>query len=236
MNNGMDHGASVFQGRLFITLRWIARRFKRRVATPAPIEFTRPAVYIGHHQNTKGPLNTMIWLPVPVRLWSFNVFLDREKCERQYETFTFSKRFGWPRPVARLAAKGCAAPVTGIMRSSGAIAVYRKDEAAKTVKTFRETLAALDRGERVLIYPDVDYHSADPRMGEVYHGFLYLEKYYFRKTGEHLPFIPLYYDARGRRIRLGEAVRFPDGDMDGEIDNVSRLLVEGINKLARDSI
>ena len=223
-----------FQGRFFKIIRWVLRRIRPRVGAPAPGEFICPAVYIGHHQNTKGPFNTMLWLPVPMRLWSFNVFLDKEKCMRHYERFTFSERFGWPKSIARLAARAFATPVTKIMRSSGAIAVYRKDEAAKTIKTFRETLAALARSERILIYPDVNYDSADPRMGEVYRGFLYLEKYFFQKTGEHLPFIPLYYDEPGRSIRMGLPVYFAAGDVEPQIETVSHALIEGINAMAKN--
>ncbi|MDR2504651.1 MAG: hypothetical protein LBD16_00945 [Oscillospiraceae bacterium] len=219
-------------GRFFKAARFGFRMIRRRVHTPEAADFAAPAVYIGHHQNLKGPFNVMLWINVPIRLWVLSVFTNGEKCRRQLEDYTFKTHYPLPKPLAWFLANVAGAVYPKLMRSLGAIEVYRKDEAVQAIKTFRASTEALCRGERVLIFPDMDNESDDYEMGEIYKGFLYLEKHFHTKTGRHLPFIPIHYNDKKRRIKLGSPIMFGDGDMDDQIGGISAMLVNSVNKLA----
>ena len=95
------------------------------------------------------------------------------------------------------------------MASLGAIPVYR--DSMKSIRTIKETLKALIAGDTVLIFPDVDYTATHAEVRKVYEGFLYLERYYYNKTGKHLPFVPLRLDQEHQEIVVEEAVCFADG-------------------------
>ena len=69
-------------------------------------------------------------------------------------------------------------------------------------------MQALSEGENLLICPDIDYTDTSSSMGEMYHGFLNLEKYYFKKTGSHLAFVPVHISKRRHCIYMGEAICF----------------------------
>ena len=115
------------------------------------------------------------------------------------------------------------------MRSLGAIPVHRGT--VKIGETFRETTAALQAGESVLIFPDVDYTDGSGGIGEVYDGFLLIERFWRRISDRPLDFVPLRLDLNSRRIAAGEAVRFnPSANRKAEMTRVREKLREEINR------
>lgn len=161
------------RGKLFYFSRFFVRlcigRWSAGVAEPEG-----PAVYVCSHNNLLGPLAALCWLPFDVRPWTLHVFLEREACRKQYREYTFSRRFGMPEPLAALLAWGASGYVSALMRSMAAIPVHRGT--VKLGHTFRETVSALQAGESVLIFPDVDYTDDSGGIGEVYDGFLLIER------------------------------------------------------------
>lgn len=224
-----------FQGRYYRVFKWLARHFSRKVKVPDSSRMPSPAVYVCHHQNMRGPMATMIWLPVPVHSWSLALFFDRRQLREHFTRYTFGERFGWPKPLAAAAGWICSGPVSAMIKSMGAIRVHRNANPALARKTFQESLDALLRGENLIIYPDVRYDSDDDQIGEMYRGFLLLERAYHQKTDQHLPFVPLYYAPRSHEIRMSEPICFPDGDFRENMDSIYRAIREEINRLAFQS-
>ena len=93
-------------------------------------------------------------------------------------------------------------------------------------------LPALLRGESIMLCPDVAYDSAAPATGEIYKGFLQLEKLYHAGTGAHLRFVPVYC-GKTKRIVTGEPVCFSDGaPFRTQREEVAGRIVDGLNALA----
>ena len=131
-------------------------------------------MYVVHHRNMSGPVHTLALLPDEPRPWVLHVFLDRHECFAQYYGYTFRKRFGWPAPAAWAAAGVLSLTVPAVVRSFGAIPVYRSLK--ETRDMMEQSAQALLRGESIMLCPDVAYDSAAPATGEIYKGFLQLEK------------------------------------------------------------
>lgn len=225
-------------GRLARFLRSIVRPCLHRWDTSGARRTEAPAVYVVHHRNLSGPVHALALLPDMPRPWVLHVFLERKKCFDQYDRFTFRTRFGWPRPLAWLAAAVLSRIVPAVLRSFGAIPVYRGLRAMRG--TMSETVAALIRGENILLCPDVDYDSPDAATGAIYKGFLQLEKIYYEKTGGHVQFVPVFCGrscGRGKRILTGAPVRFADADgrsFRARRDDIARQLVDILNALAAE--
>ena len=216
------------RGKLFYCTRFFVRlglgRWTADVARPE-----EPVVYVCSHSNLRGPLAAMAWLPFAVRPWTLHVFLDRETCRKQYREYTFSERFGLPGPLAAFLAWAVSGYVSGLMKSMGALPVYRGT--ARIGTTFRETLAALQAGDSVLIFPDVDYTDSSGGIGEVYDGFLLIERFWRKTSGRPLRFVPLRLDAVSRRITEGRAVSFDRGrEWRTEMNRVREALRAEINR------
>ena len=157
------------RGKLFAFSRFFVRlKVGRWTADVPPAE--GPTVYVCSHGNMAGPLVTLCWLPFPVRPWVFHVFAEKESCRKQFGEYTFSKHFGLPGPVARFLAWVVSGYVSTLVASAGAIPVYRGSVHIGT--TFKESVAALQAGDSVLIFPDIDYTDSSDTIGEVYNGFL----------------------------------------------------------------
>lgn len=220
-----------FQGRFFYTIKAGLRMLhSMRYSTPSRERFTEPAVYICKHGNMRGPVLTMVNLPMPVHPWAFHVFCDKDDCYKHYSEYTFSVRFGWKKWQANLVSWLVASGVAKLVNSAGGIPVYRNS--AKVMTTFRKSLEALNQGESLLIFPEVDYTDEEGGVGKMYEGFLMLEKLYFRDTKKHLPFIPLHVSTAKRALVLGEPVFFPDGKTFAEAsDEVIAQLQTALNDL-----
>jgi hypothetical protein len=84
--------------------------------------------------------------------------------------------------------------------------VYRGG--SDSLVTFRKTLHYLEEGENVILFPDVEYTAGSDEASEIYSGFLYIDKLYYKKHGEHLDFIVLNLDDERKTITEGGTVRF----------------------------
>ena len=215
------------RGKLFAFSRFFVRlRIGRWTAELPPP--TGPTVYVCHHGNMAGPLTTLCWLPFPVRPWVLHVFTDRKTCYEQFSGYTFSRRFGLPRPLANCLAGLVSGYVSALMASAGAIPVYRGS--LHIGATFRETVAALKAGDSVLIFPDVDYTGGGDSIGAVYDGFLLTDRFWRRASDEPLDFVPLRLDHTARRITAGAPVRFDrTAEQKAELVRVREALRREIN-------
>lgn len=192
-----------------------------------------PAVYLIHHQNLFGPVHTLAFLPGEAHLWYLWVFQDRKTCYRQYMDFTFTKRFGWPRPMASLLAFLLSWIVPGLMKAFGGIPVYRGKR--EIVRTMKLSLEALVRGESILLSPDRNYADRNPEIGPLYAGFLHLEKLYFRETGRHLAFVPVFCGKSRKTVAFGEPLYFAGvRPFRREQEEMAQALREAINRLGRE--
>ena len=185
-----------FYGRFGRFARWLLRTFSRRyeakVQTPE-----QPTVYVCRHLNMHGPYTTLKWLPFHVHPFSLHVFFEDETAIRQYREYTFSVRQGKAVPKFSLRAWLTGKVTVRILRSFQAVPVYRDSRA---IRTMRAALKYLERGDSLIIWPDMRYTENYEQPCEIYNGFLYLGELYKAKTGQELPFVPLYVDDDDRCI------------------------------------
>ena len=215
------------RGKLFFASRPFIRLVVGRWSVQAPPP-EGPTVFVCSHGDMAGPLATQCWLPFPTRPWVLHVFLSREECRRQYRDYTFTQRFGLPRPAAVLLAWAVSGYASALVRSVGAIPVYRGS--ARLKETFRRTVEALQAGDPVIVFPDVDYADRSGDMGEIYDGFLLIDRFWQRVSDTPLDLVPLRLDRRARRIAAGEAVRFDrTAPRQRETVRVREALLRGLN-------
>lgn len=195
-----------FYGPLASAVRAIGRPFTYVNRTPDISKVDVPAVYICRHRNLRGPIFTLLHMPIQLHPWVYSVFCSKQTCYKQYTDYTFSVRLKWHPCTTRMISWLLSRVIPALMKSIGAIPVYRKSFQVK--KTFTDTLNCLKRGESIIIYPDVDYVSTDDTPGELYTGFLLVGNLYWKATGKNLQFVPLDIDMNTRNIIVGDQVVF----------------------------
>lgn len=198
----------IFKG-IFSFSRFCVRCFTAHYSVHDSKERISPVVYVVHHQNLKGPFVSVAWLRKPFRLWVLGVFCNRKSCYKQYYGYTFTKRFRMPKLLAAPLAYLSSFYIYALMKGMEAIPVYRGLKSI--VSTFRESILTLKDGQNLLICPDIDYTNTSSSMGEMYNGFLDLDKYYMKETGSHLAFVPVHIGLKEHIIRVGNAVYFCSG-------------------------
>jgi hypothetical protein len=203
LNKNIDKG-------LFHFCRLLVRIFTPRYNVIRKDKPVLPSVYIVHHQNLWGPIISFGWLDVPARIWVLSVFFSFRECFRQYYDYTFTKRYGVPKFLAGIIVAPLALIVSGIIRAIKAIPVFRGSR--KIVDTFKMSMSALEENHNLIICPDIDYTDKSSNVGEIYQGFLHLEKKYREKTGKHVAFVQLRIDMDKHCIIVGDAVYFSDED------------------------
>lgn len=169
-----------------------------------------PVVYVVHHQNLRGPILSIAWFRIPVRLWVLSVFTDRRACYQQFYDYTLTQRLGLSKGLAACLAFPLSFCVSGIMRVIRAIPVFRGSRAI--VQTFKQSITALINGENLLICPDIDYANKSFHIGEMHDGFLDLERYYFKRMGRHLSYVPLVISKEDQCIYVGNSIYFREED------------------------
>ena len=220
-------------GILFLICRKIKYIFAPKISFPAKEQFPSACVYIGHHQNMYGPVTFMTFCPVAVRLWVFNMFLDKKDCFDQFYNYTFLQRFKINKIVAKICAKILSVFIPALMNSMRSIAVYRLDSPSNMLKTLQDSVDALVNGERVVIFPDIDYTSDEAYTGRLYSGFSRIDKMYFERTNKHIDFIPVYISKAKKKMILGNIFKITD-DSAISSKRIAQTMQDDLNALAAE--
>jgi len=187
----------------------------------------QPCIFLCRHRNMQGPIYSMSHMWPHCRPWILYPFCDRKEFARQMYDYTLTKRLGWPKWIAKPAGPFFAFFVVPLITAMRSIPVYRHD--GRIRETFRQSLEALEAGDNLMIYPDIEYTSKAETVSSVYDGFFMLERMYHKKTGRHVPFVPVQIDMEARSITYGEAVLFGDGDFNQEKAVARAKLLEELN-------
>ena len=216
------------KGFYFRFVRACAKIFVKRKMLVDTKVFEKGCVMVAHHQNFYAPVCALIYMPDSVQIWAIDHLFDFKECYLKYYEFTFRQSMKLPKIISAIFAFFCAITITPLVKSAKAIPVYRGSK--DVIKTFKESVSAIEDGNQILIFPDVLYDDTDDEMKEVYAGFLNLEKLSFRQNKQHLKFIPLQFSKKYKTIKSCSQVVFLDNIPFAEDKNrVKDEIVSAIN-------
>ena len=197
------------------------RKYKSEVKIPE-----KPTVYLCRHLHTHGPIKVYQSLPFDVHSYVLKNFFTFKSCLNQFGGYTFTvkhKKKGLGLVFAKIGAFFASLVVAPLVRSTKAIPVYRGGN--DSIKTYRKSMEYLDKGESIMIYPDVDYTASADKASEIYTGFLFLDKLYYNKHKEHLDFVVVRLDTENKRIVESGRARFSENaDFREEMPKVANTL------------
>ncbi len=216
------------RGLYFRVVRKILQLFLKREMNVDKKIFMTGNVLVGHHQNFYGPITCLLWLPDTVNIWVVSHLFNFKECFGMYYNLTFKKTIKLPKVVAFIMATLCALLIPPLLKSARAIPVYR--ESKDIMKTFNLSMELLNKGEQILIFPNIEYNDNSHIMGEIYTGFTHLEKLYYRSNNEHLGFVSIIIDKTTGIITNSDTVFFDDDKpYKVEKDIVVKQIIDNIN-------
>lgn len=188
-----------------------------------------PAIVVGNHAQMNGPIVAELFFPGPHYIWCAGEMLKlREVPGYAYRDFwSFKPRI--VRPFYRVLACLIAPLSVMVFNNAHTIPVYRD---ARVMSTFRETIARLQEGARVIIFPEKN-EKHNHIVYAFQEGFVDVARMVYRRTGEALSFVPAYLAPRLRKLVIGKPVRFdPSAPIEDERRRICAAMADAITDLA----
>ena len=187
-------------------------------------------VFVCNHGEIYGPVVTALYVPYFFRPWSTREVMEADAVTEHTMNGTFQDVKGVRRKILNVLMAKIGAPfLTWVLRSMECIPVYH-DDPGKLRQTFRETIAALEAGDNILVFPENADTAPDHRyvregVSEFFTGFAMIGQLYYNKTGKCAQFVPLYADKRRRTITFGVPTRYdPAAPASEEKERLCRYL------------
>ena len=188
-----------------------------------------PCIIVGNHSQMYGPIAGELYVPGKHSTWCAGEMMHRpEVAEYAFRDFWSGK----PKSVRwlyRLFSRLIPPLSQLVFTSAHTIPVYH-DARLKT--TFRESLARLQEGEKLVIFPE-----RDQRFNNILYAFqdkfIDVARMYRRKTGQELDFVPLYLAPALKTMTFGPPVRFRGEEpIEAERSRICRYLADEITRMA----
>lgn len=188
-----------------------------------------PAVVVGNHTQLHGPMAAELYFPGKHYIWCAGQMMHlKEVPGYAFEDFwSFKPRFC--RWYYKLASYLIAPLSVCIFNNAHTIPVYRDN---RLISTFRATISRLQEGAKVIIFPEHNkkYNNI---LYEFEDKFIYTARFYYKKTGRELSFVPMYIAPKLRKMILGKPIPFhADRPIEAERRRIREALMGEITRLA----
>ncbi len=215
---------------LYRAIRWLVWLFSPsfRVigAENLPEE---PCVIVGNHSQMYGPIAGELYTPGKHDIWCAGEMMNRKEVPAYaYQDF-WSGKPKWCRWFFKLLSHLIAPLAELIFTNAHTVAVYHD---TRLISTFRESITKLQNGSSMVIFPEHD-EQHNNIVHDFQDKFIDLARFYYKKTGQALNFVPLYLAPRLKTMYYGKPIAFnPDAPIAAERKRLCGALMDAITEIA----
>ena len=188
-----------------------------------------PCIVVGNHTQMNGPIACQLYFPGKFSIWCAGEMMHWSEVQPYAFRDFWSQKPRSVRWFFRFLSYLIVPISVSIFNNADCIGVYHD---ARIMSTFKETIAKLQAGERIIIFPEHDV----PHNHIVYDfqdRFIDVARMYYKKTGTELSFVPLYLAPKLKTMYLGKSVRFdPSAPLDAERRRICNYLMDAITATA----
>lgn len=188
-------------------------------------------VIVGNHSHMYGPVSAEIYTPGKHVTWCAGQMMQwKEAAVYAYSDFWSGKPKGL-RWFYKLLSYLIVPLSVLIFNNAHTVPVYHD---TRLIRTYRESIEQLHGGAKVVIFPEcLKEHNAI--VHQFQDKFVDLARFYYKKTGLGLQFVPLYVAPSLKCLVYGKAIAFhPDRPIAEERERICAALMDSITRMARE--
>ena len=188
-----------------------------------------PCVIVGNHSQMYGPIAAELYTPGKHYTWCAGEMMNRkEVAAYAYQDFWSGK----PKAVRwfyRILSHLIVPLSLCVFNNAHTIAVYHD---TRLISTFRDSIEKLREGNRIVIFPE-HYEEHNNIVHDFQDKFIDLARFYYKKTGIELSFVPMYLAPKLKMICYGRPIRFQaDADIKKGRRRICDALMDAITEIA----
>ena len=211
-------------------VRWLVWLFYPRIEVVGQENLPDgPCVVVGNHTQMNGPIACELYFPGRHYIWCAAEMMTL----REVPAYAFTDFWSFKPKTVRWFYRGLSyliAPLSVLVfNNAHTIPVYRD---MRTLSTIRDSIAKLQAGARVIIFPEYN-KKYNHILYDFQDRFVDTARFYHRKTGEALSFVPLYIAPKLKKMFIGKPVRFdPSAPIESERRRICDALMADITAMA----
>ena len=216
---------------VFKLLRFFAGVFYKKIEIVGIEDIpTDNTVIVANHCQLNGPIIAELFMPDNCYIWANGQMVRcREVPGYAMEDF-FPYKSRCLRPVYKLASYALSVLLPCVINNARTIPVYRD---ARIVTTLRTSVRMLEGGRNILIFPEC-HNKNNNIVNEFQENFVDLARFYYKKTGKELTFLPMYIAPDLGKAVFGQGTRFDSTkDIAEERTRIASFLEKRITELGR---
>ena len=188
-----------------------------------------PCVIVGNHSHMYGPVAGELYTPGKHWVWCAGEMMKKDEVAAYaYQDF-WSDKPAYIRWFYKLLSHIITPLSILIFNNAHTVPVYHE---ARLITTFRDSIEKIKAGGSMVIFPEC-YTPYNNIIYSFQDKFVDLARFYYKKTGNALSFVPMYIAPELKCFYYGEPVAFrPDAPISEERKRICAEMMEGITKLA----
>ena len=196
-------------------------------------KFSYGGLILSNHEGTDAPLTLELYTDVPLRMWGAHEMNSGVIPMYKYQSRVYyHEKKHWNLHLARLFCL-IASPLTNIFyKGLNLISTYRD---ARFVKTIRQSIDALKRGENIVIFPEDSTNGYLDKLEGFHAGFVVLAEFCY-KRGIDVPIYVTYFNKKKLRYMVDAPISYSKLAQGGRTRcEIARLLLDRCNELGEMS-
>ena len=189
-----------------------------------------PSIYVANHVQLEGPLINELYFPKKKKIWCIGQMMNLKEAPNYcYDDFWPSKT-KFTRPIYKVLSYIVSPILVLVSKNADSIAVYKD---ARLMKTYRETIKALEEGNDIIIFPEYREEYNDI-INDFLDKYIDVARLYYKKTGSLVNFVPMYHAPKIQKTIIGKPILFNiENEINEERLRINTYLKEEITNLAK---
>lgn len=215
--------------------RFLLKLMKKRYPKPQFIylgeEVQDGSLIISNHEGTDAPLSLEMYLGKNVTMWGAHEMNSGLIKMYKYQTRVYyHEKKHWNLHLARLFCL-IASPLTYLFYSGLDLISTYKD--SRFMKTVRESIAAIKKGESIVVFPEDSKNGYLPELEGFFGGFVVLADV-CKRRGIDVPIYVTYFKIKEKQYIIDKPVLYSQLTANGETrEEVAKRLLDRCNELGK---